>query len=130
MRWLATLVGLAALSTGGCIVYPSTLSAVPDTLHVRQICPSAEVRVVEEFQQSFRRWGLLGIPFGGPPDVASWVNGEVGRLKGDAVTDLRIRSDYRAIIYLFLFPEIYPRYEVSGTVVEYVDERCFDTSPS
>lgn len=102
----------------------ATLSAQPSSLYVRQICPGVEYQVLGEFEKSWRGFGILAQPLRRPPNVAAYVNAEVQRLNGDAASDVLVRSDLRAIIYAFFFPDLYPRYDVRGKVIRYKNGTC------
>ena len=116
----------AVASSTGCIAGPRAASALPSTLYFREQCPLAEYEVVKEFTISDRGFGLFYLPIDGADDLAKEINAEVGRVGGDAVIDLQIRSDIRAIIYFIIFFEIYPRHEISGKVIRFLSEECYD----
>jgi|SRR5437773_2194742 len=122
-RWFCPLVGLAVAVTG-CVRSQTSMSAMPSTLHVQQICPGATYVVVSEFKQSWGGWGFLGFPFSAGPNVAEFVNSEVNRLRGDAAIDVMLRTDFR-IRYFYFWITALPGYSVSGKVIRYTGTDCF-----
>ena len=122
-RWFCPLVGLAGAVTG-CVRSPATMSAMPSTLHVQQICPGATYVVVSEFKKSWTGWGFLGFPFDTGPNVAEFVNSEVNRLRGDAAIDVMLRTDFTLRDFVF-YAFALPGYNVSGKVIRYTGTDCF-----
>jgi len=122
-RWFCPLVGLAGAVTG-CVRFPATMSAMPSTLHVQQICPGATYVVVSEFKQSWGSWGFLGFPTSSVPNVAEFVNSEVNRLRGDAAIGVMLRTDFR-IRFFYFWISVLPGYTVSGKVIRYTGTDCF-----
>lgn len=117
------LLGLAVALTG-CVRSQASMSAMPSTLHVQQICPGATYELVGEFEQGWSGWGFLGFPFSAGPNVAEFVNSEVARLRGDAAMDVMLRTDFRMRL-LFVYITALPGYIVSGKVIRYTDTSCF-----
>lgn len=122
-RAFCPLVGLAVAVTG-CVRLQTSMSAMPSTVHVQQICPGATYVVVSEFKKSWGGWGFLGFPFSAGPNVAEFVNSEVKRLGGDAVIDVMLRTDWR-VRFFYLYLSMLPGYNVSGKVIRYTGTDCF-----
>jgi hypothetical protein len=115
---LGLVVGLM-----GCMRSQTSMSAMPSTLHVDQICPGATYSLVSEFEKSWTGWGFMGFPFSAGPNVASYVNGEVWQVGGDAAMDVMLRTNFtvRALLY---WVTMLPGYTVSGKVIRYTDTNC------
>ncbi len=115
---LGLVVGLM-----GCMRSQTSMSAMPSTLHVQQICPGATYSLVSEFEETWTGWGFMGFPFSAGPNVASYVNGEVWQVGGDAAMDVMLRTNFtvRALLY---WVTMLPGYTVSGKVIRYTDTNC------
>jgi hypothetical protein len=122
-RSLSLPLGLAVALTG-CVRSQTSMSAMPSTLHVDQICPGATYLMVSEFEKSWTGWGFMGFPFSAGPNVASYVNEEVWRLGGDAAIDVMLRTHFTVrSLYIFWQSQL-PGYSVSGKVIRYTDTNC------
>ncbi len=107
----------------GCVRSQVSMSAMPSTLHVDQICPGANYSVVSEFEETWTGWGFMGFPFSAGPNVASYVNEEVWRLGGDAAIDVMLRTNF-TVRSLYYWHSKLPGYSVSGKVIRYTDTNC------
>ena len=108
----------------GCMRLHTSMSAMPSTLYVQQICPGATYSVVSEFEETWVGWGFAGFPFSAGPNVASYVNGEVWQVGGDAAMDVMLRTDFTQRNFGSLWQSMLAGYSVSGKVIRYTDTNC------
>lgn len=121
-RSLSLPLGLA-VALMSCARSQTSMSAMPSTLHVNQICPGANYLMVSEFEKSWTGWGFMGFPFSAGPNVASYVNEEVWRQGGDAAIDVMLRTNF-TVRSLYYWHSKLPGYSVSGKVIRYTDTDC------
>ncbi len=122
-RSLSLPLGLA-VALMSCVRSQTSMSAMPSSLHVDQICPGANYLMVAEFEKSWTGWGFMGFPFSAGPNVASYVNGEVWDVGGDAAIDVMLRTDFTARSASIFWQSQLPGYSVSGKVIRYTDTNC------
>lgn len=122
-RFLFLPLGLA-VALMGCVRSQTSMSAMPSTLHVDQICPGANYLMVSEFEKSWTGWGFMGFPFSAGPNVASYVNREVWDAEGDAAIDVMLRTNFTVRSFSFFWQSQLPGYSVSGKVIRYTDTNC------
>jgi hypothetical protein len=108
----------------GCVRSQVSMSAMPSTLHVDQICPGATYSVISEFEKTWTGWGFMGFPFSAGPNVSTYVNGEVWQHGGDAAMDVMLRTDSAMRGFGDFWEARLPRYFVSGKVIRYTDTDC------
>ena len=119
-----TCLGMLGLTLSGCMSMPGVFSVAPSSQYVKEICPDLEYEVVGEIKNDWRGFAILGQPLRSLPDINGFVASEVQRLRGDAAIDVRVDSDYRGVIWLFFFMDIYPQYFVNGKVIRFTNEVC------